>query len=391
MIVITLSLDSMLAPVKIHGNLKAMAWGVNEIFTEFDRVVLLTQDIDNFTNPSTGIEHVPCAFSRSKLMRRILSTFTYLRWIYFYLYSFFWMLKHRKKISLLVSINVDSPAVLFSIVFGFPYVVYYHYDTAYQVRHVNRSFLIGALLLVIERIAFRRASSVWITSPSLMAKVKKLGAKRTQIIPNWIDIKDIEKIQVSKKKSDRFRILFVGRLHPVKQVDLLIRAFYHLHKKNPSTDMYILGDGGERQNLLTLTSDLALSDNIHFLGFANQRTVFEMMKQSDVIVLPSKMEGNPRVLIEAMMNTVPIVATNVPGIRDMIQHMKTGYLIDHQQPEELAYAIDYMLKNKKDSANMAERAYAYAQQNFSKENVSQKIRDELGLLLRRTGKNDNAF
>ena len=155
--------------------------------------------------------------------------------------------------------------------------------------------------------------------------------------------------------------------------------------------MYILGDGGERQNLLTLTSDLALSDNIHFLGFANQRTVFEMMKQSDVIVLPSKMEGNPRVLIEAMMNTVPIVATNVPGIRDMIQHMKTGYLIDNQQPEELAYAIDYMLKNKKDSANMAERAYAYAQQNFSKENVSQKIRDELGLLLRRTGKNDQAF
>jgi glycosyltransferase involved in cell wall biosynthesis len=385
MIVITLSLDSMLAPVKTQGNLKEMVWGVNEIFTEFDRVMLLTQDVEIFTDPSTGIEHVPCAFSRSNIMRKILLRFTYLRWIYFYFYSCFWMLRHRKEISLLVSINVDSPAVLFSMLFGFPYVVYYHYDTAYQVRHVNRSFLVGALLLVIERIAFRKASTVWVTSPNLMPKAKSFGAKKVRVIPNWVDFNEVEGIRVPKKRSTGSRILFAGRLHRVKQVDLLIRAFHLIHETDSNANLYILGDGQQQQNLVKLAKDLGLSNSIHFMGFVSLRTVFKNMRQSDVLVLPSKMEGNPRVLIQAMVHKLPIVATNVPGIREMIQHMKTGYLIDKQQPEELAHAIEYVLKNKEDSTNMAERAYVYAQQNFSKQNVSQKIRDEVGLLLR-TGK-----
>lgn len=294
------------------------------------------------------------------------------------------MLKHRRKINLLISINVDSPAPLFSILSSLPYVVYYHYNTAFQVRHINRRSIIGALLLVLERVAFRRASAVWITSPSLMAKVKLFGARRTRIIPNWVDIKEIEGIQVFQKKSDEFRILFVGRLHPVKQVDLLIRAFALIHERNPGMNLYVLGDGEQRQSLIRLTKDLNVFDRVHFIGQVNQRTVFKMMKQSDVLVLPSKVEGNPRVLIEAMMNEVPIVATNVPGIKDIVQHMKTGYLIDNQKPEELAYAIEYIERKKRDSANMVKRAYAFAIQNFSKEIVLQKIRDELRLLLTST-------
>ena len=381
MIVITLSLDSMLARLKIHGDLKDRVWREIEGFTEFDHVVLLTQDTVNFTDYLGGIEHVPCALSRSKHVEWIFSRFTYLRWIYFFFYSFFWMLKHHKKIKLLVSINVDSPAPLFSLLFGIPYVAYYHYDTAFQVRYINRRSIVGTLLLVLERFAFRRSNAVWITSPSLMAKVRLPGAKRVRIIPNWVDIKEIEGIQVSKKRRVGFRVLFVGRLHRVKQVDLLIRAFHLIHERNSNTNLYVLGDGEQRQSLIKLTNDLGLSDSVHFMGYVDQRTVFEMMKLSDVFVLPSKVEGNPRVLIEAMVNKVPIVTTNVPGIKDMVQHMKTGYLIDNQQPEELAYAIEYILKNKQESANMVKRAYAFANQNFSKEIVLQKIRDELGLLL----------
>lgn len=381
MIVITLSLDSMLAHVEIRARLKDEVLKVNKVFTEFDNVVLLTQDTVNFTDYLGGIEHVPCASSRSKRAERILSRFAYLRWICFFFNGFFWMLKHRRKIKLLVSINIDSPAPLFSLLFGIPCVVHYHYDTAFQVRYINRRPIIGTLLLVLERFAFRRASAVWITSPSLMAKVKTLGAKRVKIIPNWVDIKEIEGIQVLKKRSAGFRILFVGRLHRVKQVGLLIRAFHLIHERDSSTELYVLGNGEQRQNLITLANDLGLSDSVHFMGTVDQRTVFRMMKLSDVLVLPSKVEGNPRVLIEAMVNKVPIVATNVPGIKDMIQHMKTGYLIYNQKPEDLAHSIEYVLRNKQDSANMVKRAYAFAEQNFSKENVLKKIRDELALLL----------
>ena len=383
MIVFIQPLDSSIAGAKIRGNPEAITQ-IRHLLTKFDQVAILTQDTMNFTHLFPEFTHVPCAFSNSRQVRSILSRFRYLRWFYSFLSCFHWLLKHRGTIDLIISGNIDSPVPLFfSRIFRVPYVIHYHYDVAFQVKEINRHPIIGTLLLGLERFAFSRVSAVWVTSPSLVSKVKTFGARRIRVIPNWVDITEIEEGQaetVSKKRLTG-RVLFVGRLHRVKQVDLLIRAFHQLHKTNPNIDMYILGDGEERQNLIKLTSDLGLSDSVHFLGFVNRKTTFEMMKQSDVLVLPSKVEGNPRALIEGMMNKVPIVATNVPGIKDMVQHMKTGYLIHHSQPEELAHAIEYVLRNKQNSANIVKRAYAFAKQNFSKESVSQKIISELVLLV----------
>jgi len=381
MIVITTSLDTMLNRAKFLRNIQNAIGNLDEILTEFDQVALLTQDTKDFTHCFDGITHVPCVSSRSKRVTWILSKITYARWIYFLSSSFLWMLKHRTKIRLLISINVDSSAPLFSMLFRVPCIVYYKYNTAFQVRYINKRFVIGLFLPIIERFAFRNAAVVWVTSFNLIAKVRLLGAKRVKLIPNWVDIKEIEAIQALRKRSAGFCVLFVGRLHRVKQVDLLIRAFRLIHEKDSKTNLYILGDGEERGTLVKLTSDLGLSDSVHFRGYVDQTTVLKMMKLSDVLVLPSRVEGNPRVLIEAMVNRLPVVATNVPGIGDMIRHMKTGYLIDSQEPENLAYAIEYVMRNKRESASMAERACAFADKNFSKENVSQKIRDELKSLL----------
>lgn len=381
MIVLTMSLDTMLTRARFHRNLKNVIGNLDEILTEFDHVALLTQDTKDLTNYFDGITHVPCAFSRSKHVTWILSRLTYIRWVYFFFFSFFWMLNHHAEIKLLISINVDSPAPLFSILFRIPCVVYYHYNTAFQVRYVNKRPVVGSFLLAVERFAFRNATEVWITSPSLMAETKSLGARKVELIPNWVDAKEIEGIKATKGRSAGPSILFVGRLHRVKQVDLLIRAFYLIHERNSNANLYILGEGDQRPTLAKLANDLGLSDSIHFNGYVDQMTAFKMMNLSDVLVLPSKVEGNPRVLIEAMVNRIPIVATNVPGIRDMVQHMKTGYLIDNQEPEELAQAIEYVVRNKQESANMTRRAYAFAAQNFSKENVTKKIRDEVRSLL----------
>jgi glycosyltransferase involved in cell wall biosynthesis len=379
MIVVTLSLDSSLVQPDDLPTPRRIG-RFEEMLADFGRVALLTQDTSHFNGSLYGVEHVPCCFSRSRNIRLILARFSYLRWTYFFFSSFFWTLKHHGQINVMISLNIDSPAPFLSVLFGFPYVAYYHYDTAYQVRYINKRPLLGTLLQVLERFAFKRANAVWITSPSLTDKVKSLGAKKIKIIPNWVDFKEIEGIKTTNRESTRSRILFVGRLHKVKQVDLLIRAFHLIQERNPNVDLYILGDGPLGQNLVKLTNDLGLSDSVHFLGYVDQMAVFRMMKLSDVFVLPSKMEGNPRVIIEAMANRVPIVATNVPGIREMLQHMKTGYLIDNDQPEELAHAIEYILSNKRESASMTGRAFEFVCQNFSKERVSQKIRDELKLV-----------
>lgn len=355
----------------------------------FDRVILLTQDTVNFTGYLSGIIHIPCAFSQLRCVRWILSRFTFIRWLYFFLYSFLWLFEHRKMIDLVISENVDSPApILFSTLFGVPYVIYYHYDVAFQVTEINRRPILGRLLLGLERFAFGKVSSVWVTSPSLIAKARAFGAQRILVIPNWYaplwdEIQDDQNGTVCEKSRDGSRILFVGRLHRVKQVDVLLRAFYQVQKTNPNVNLYIVGDGEERHSLTGLTNDLGLRGNVHFLGYADRKTVFEMMKQADVLVLPSKVEGNPRVLIEAMMHKVPIVATNVPGIREMVEHWKTGYLIDHADPIELARGIEYILKHREHATSMTKCAYNFAKKEFSEQRVLKKISRELSLIVPR--------
>jgi glycosyltransferase involved in cell wall biosynthesis/GT2 family glycosyltransferase len=390
MIVITESLDSKMDLDRIREILDVYRKKYG-LFKRFDRVFLLTQDAVDFTEYLSGIIHVPCAASRSRRMRGIISSFAYLRWLYFFLYSFLWLIKHRKMIDVLISTNVDSPTpLIFSMLYRIPYVIHYHYDMAFQVGKINKRPLIGRLLLGLERFAFKKASSIWVTSPSLINKAKAFGARRILVIPNWyaLDWDEIQDEQIgtaARKSEAGSRILFVGRLHRVKQVDVLLRAFSQLQKTNPNMNMYILGDGEERRNLTSLANDLGLSKKVHFLGFVSRKVVFEMMKQSDALVLPSKMEGNPRVLIEAMMHKVPIVATNVPGIRDMVEHGKTGYLVNHPDPMELARGIEYVIKNREHAARMVNQAYAFAQQSFSEQLVSQRILNELALIAPKYG------
>jgi len=272
-----------------------------------------------------------------------------------------------------------------SMLLKIPYIIYYRYDVGSQVKRINKRSIIGTIVLVEERFAFKRVKALWVTSPHLASIAKSLGRrKRITVIPNWVATTEIV-----ENKADTFcegrpigpGVLFVGRLHRVKRVDLLVQAFYLLHEKEPRLNLYLLGEGEERQRIKELAKSLGLADSVHLLGFVDRPTVLKMMKQLDVLVLCSKVEGNPRVLIEAMMCKIPIVAMNVPGIRDIVQHKKTGYLVNHPKPEELAHAIDYVLRNEQFSTAMVNCAYTFAKQNFSKEGAIQKIHEDLASLL----------
>lgn len=385
MIVIVQSLDVSVAGEKKKGCFEHTRERY-EFFSEFDKVVLLTQDAESFSDSFTNISHVPCAFSRSKYIRQILSRFSYFRWFYFYINSFFWLVKNRSKIDLVISDNIDSPVPLIvSILFKIPYVIYYRYDFASQIKNVNGRIVLGSCLYALERFAFKRVDALWVTSPHLAKLAESCGRKkRIEVIPNWFEIGKIENTVRSHplKNSTGSHILFVGRLHKVKRVDLLLRAFSILHKNDPNLQLYLAGgDDGEEQNLVALANSLGISENVHFLGFINREAIFEIFGQSDLLVLPSKIEGNPRVLIEAMILQVPIVATNVNGIRDVVQHMQTGYLVDSSNPSELAHAIEYVLKNPEASTDMVKRAYDFAKQNFSKEGAKLKIYKEISALV----------
>jgi glycosyltransferase involved in cell wall biosynthesis len=382
MIVIVKSLDTSIAGEKAKGCFEDIK-SRYELFTEFGDVALLTQDWEDFSKALPRITHVPCTSSKSKTIGRMLRHSSYLRWSYFLLKSFSWLVSHHKDIAVLMSENIDSPVPLIvSMLFKIPYVIYCRYDVGQQVRWINKRSIIGTIILSEERFAFKRVKGLWVTSPHLVSMARSFGRRKpTTVVPNWID--PAETATTARGSGSNLakgpRILFVGRPHPVKRVDLLVRALYVLQKKNPNVNLYLVGDGEELEQIRKLAASLNLTDKVHLLGGKERSTVFEMMKHSDVFVLCSKVEGNPRVLIEAMICKIPIVATNVPGIRDMVQHKKTGYLVSSDpEPEELAYAIEYVLENRHFAEAIVNRAYEFATQNFSKESALRKIRKELG-------------
>jgi len=100
------------------------------------------------------------------------------------------------------------------------------------------------------------------------------------------------------------------------------------------------------------------------------------MKDSDLFVLSSRIEGNPRVLIEAMSVKLPLVATDVTGIRDMVHNGETGHLV-RSSPEDLAIGMEYVLKHNEYALRIAENAYQFAQEHFSRARAIEKIRTDL--------------
>jgi glycosyltransferase involved in cell wall biosynthesis len=388
MIVIFGSLDSSLEQAKLQGNFRAIAEDY-KLFESFDNVVFITQDSKDFSDEFGGIKHVPCAHSRFKVTKILFSKVSFLRWMNFSLESFLWLLRNRREIRVVISENVDSPTpFIFSSLFKLPYYIRYNYDVATQVKSINKHFFEGVLLVFLEKLAFKRASSVWVMAPNLKEKAKIVGAKKIKLIPNWISLS--EKPRNSSQTSDDHsaRILFVGRLHPVKRPHLLVEAFSLLRKDYPQANLNIVGDGVERSRLERLVEKLGLSDSIKFLGFQSHENVLDIMRKSDLIVLPSVMEGNPRVLVEAMMIGLPVVATNVPGIKDMVQHARTGHLVEQATPKDLYTAISYVLSNKKYALEIAENARKFAIQEFSQEQVLNKIREDLLLTVPMYRKNN---
>lgn len=376
MIVISCSLDSSLERAKHQGTLQSDK-ARYQLFESFGSVVLLTQDIKAFGSELGKIAHIPCAFSKYTIVRTYLSKHKFPRWVYFYFSSFHWLLRNRRKINVVITENVNSPTpFLFSSLFKIPVYVHYHYDVATQVATINKNRFEGVMLLFLEKLFFRKATCVWVTASSLAGKAKRFGAKRVTLLPNWYDFDENLAKQFSERLEPGHKIVFVGRLHPVKRVDLLLKAFAKLRKLYPDASLNIVGDGVERQKLMTLANDLELGQSVHFLGFQNHEKVLELLRQADLMVLSSKMEGNPKVLIEAMMLKVPIVATNVPGIRDMIQNGKTGHLVDSDLPEDLTQAMSDVLSKRKYGRRIAENAYEFAKNHFSKQQALKRVRED---------------
>lgn len=163
--------------------------------------------------------------------------------------------------------------------------------------------------------------------------------------------------------KDVYRIGMVGRLESVKGPGYFIEAAQIISAALPEMEFLVVGDGSMRGALEKLVLERGLKNKVIFTGWLEDAA--GLMKTLDLLVLPSLNEAVGRSLLEAQAVGVPVVATRVGGVPEVIQDGKTGVLVEPKNPQQLAEAVVALLKDEKRRREMAEAAKAWVDERFS--------------------------
>lgn len=196
----------------------------------------------------------------------------------------------------------------------------------------------------ISKAVLNNANATIALSHNMKNEMQKLSKKDIYVIPNGVD-SSIFKEPKTKKGHNGTKIIYVGSLLPIKGIKYLIKAMKILHSKYPDLHLTIIGDGDDRRNLELMVHEYALIQNISFVGKVSHKDIPQWLCKNDIFVLPSNSEGVPNVLLEAMAVGLPIIATNVGGIPDIIINKRNGYLVEPESPQEIAEKIQYLISN----------------------------------------------
>ena len=204
----------------------------------------------------------------------------------------------------------------------------------------------------------------WSTPVALSPEVQKsiaafygLPPAKIPVIYNGIDLSRCREKQ-SYDLQNPAALTHIGRFNEQKNHDGLLRAFSLIHKKHPHTRLNLLGDGELLEPTQALAKTLGISDSVVFLG--SQSNVYPYLQNSDLFLLPSLYEGMPMTLIEAMGTGLPIVASKVGGVPDMLEDGESAILTDCA-PESVAQAACELLEDEALRARLGRAAKAQSE------------------------------
>ncbi len=171
-------------------------------------------------------------------------------------------------------------------------------------------------------------------------------------------------------------LVHVGRLKKYKGLEFPLRALSILAPKYPELKLVILGGGDDRPRLESEVKRLRLDKNVVFKGFVSEQEKIQWLQRAWAILYPSIKEGQGLSILEAAAFQTPTISSHSPGLRDFIQHQKTGLLVKHNEPDQWAAAIESLLNSPQRAEEMGKNSKDFCQQ-FSWKNSSKSIMDML--------------
>jgi glycosyltransferase involved in cell wall biosynthesis len=196
---------------------------------------------------------------------------------------------------------------------------------------------------------------------------RSLGIKRGVVDSNkiWMiynGLPDTTNIaQIEPRKVGPRRIVCVARFEPQKDQDTLLRAIAELPAG--AVEVVMLGDGSLMKQSRVLAAELGIEDTIEWKGASE--TVEEELLQADIFVLPTNWESLPLCIIEAMRAGLPVIATDVGGINELVVNNQTGYLVPQGDSAELKRAISNLIENGSKLVSMGEAGRVRYENKFT--------------------------
>ena len=229
--------------------------------------------------------------------------------------------------------------------------------------------------LLVARKVFQKSNYVTVVSNFLKNKlISKTGLaeEKVGVIPmpvNSEKIKFLDKKEKNKKKI----ILSVARFTKQKRLDVLLEALPRLRDGKLDFEAWLVGDGPEKDNLVSLTRKLNLSSQVRFFDLVPQSSLNEFYNICDICVLVSVDEGFGLVLAEALLCKKPVIGADSGGIVDIIQNGITGILIPPDDASTLADAICKLLTNEELARRLADSGHDFVCNNLTPEIIAEKF------------------
>ncbi len=236
---------------------------------------------------------------------------------------------------------------------------------------------------VIAKTMIRRADGLRAVSRLIRKKMIGLGIAPDAVVHATPSVEiDIfpkggfDRVELKERYGfkDRKVILFVGRIEREKEIPLLLETMKRLKDDLPSSRMVVVGRGSLLDEMKDLAKRLGVNDRVDFTGHLPFETLKDYYRLSDVFVLVSYYEGTAKVLKEAAVANLPLIATNVSGTDEIVIDGKSGYLIPVGDGEALCQRLVELLSDDKKAERMGRAAKRHVEEVFNfKRNVGEIV------------------
>ncbi len=226
-------------------------------------------------------------------------------------------------------------------------------------------------------------SMVTCVSNAIKEQILNFGCRtELRVLPMGVDSNKFNPLKYSKTLKKKYNhdgnlLLYVGRLSKKKGLEYLISAMPEIIKAFPKTRLLIVGDGEEKEKLIALTQKRKMNNYVTFVGAISNDELPKYYATADIFVSPSLSEGLPVTFMEAMSSGCILVATNLPGNKDIIKDGETGFLVKQKSSEEIAKKVILLLKQKENLNKIRKQARAFIQKNFDWKIIAQRYEEIL--------------